>query len=383
MNQKTIEGIEGQIIQESIPEFQDQQIEPLQFQSIEKNKILKYQINNISNQYILINSIKNDQTCYSIALNQDDTLLLASADSLIKIYQFKKGEIKYIQQVAIHQKDVNILKFSKQYNSDSFISASDDLSIKLTSSFTMSNPKVYQKLTGHSYSISGLLYNQKGDLIVSSSYDNTIKFWSNNSKTKFGWICTQTIYDHKNSIYSISFNELENEIISCGEDNLLLVLYQYDLIWRVKQQIRLNFFGIRLCFIDMNTFIFLSYSSSYLEVYQRIDSRSQYLKITNFAIAGVDQPCQTYYPSSFNIPKQLLFIKNGYNLNILKYNHESSSQFQFQLTQVIEFNFGFNEIFGEVEHGDIYGVVSENGDFLFTWDAKSRQIQIRKYQKKL
>ncbi|CAD8214952.1 unnamed protein product [Paramecium octaurelia] len=49
-----------------------------------------------------------------------------------------------------------------------------------------------------------------------------IKLLSLESKSE--WVCQQTITDHTGRVYQISLNDQENKLISCDQDNSILVI---------------------------------------------------------------------------------------------------------------------------------------------------------------
>ncbi|CAD8128575.1 unnamed protein product [Paramecium sonneborni] len=105
-----------------------------------------------------------------------------------------------------------------------------------------------QKLNQHLDLIFCLLLNNNDDLILSGSRDNTIKFWIKQNE----WFCQQTINDHVNSVYSIIWDDQQNKLISCSYDKQILVIEysQFDKNWSVKQKIKIDQQGYRLCFIN-------------------------------------------------------------------------------------------------------------------------------------
>ncbi|CAD8198415.1 unnamed protein product [Paramecium octaurelia] len=321
----------------------------------------------MSFQYELLPHINiQQQTCWAVSINSDDKLLLTGAESNINIMQFKGGAIKKIQTIQKHKSWITTLNFFKQM--PLFISGSS--SVKIWSQNILSNPKFLLKLWDHSQNIQCLaLRNSNPSVIITGSKDCNIKFWCQKENQ---WFCQQTIREHSNIVTGLSLNQEGNSLISCGDDNQILIIKSIDdQRWNVVQKIQAH--GVRLSFISKETFAFQPWQSDKLELYTYEPQVGYYKKNKELAISGCKQFCTHLFPCSFITSKQILLSKNGYNLNLIKLN-TSSSILHGKLEQAIEFNYPNNWL------GTIFGTMSENGDFLITWDSQSKQIQIRKYK---
>ncbi|CAK94691.1 unnamed protein product (macronuclear) [Paramecium tetraurelia] len=327
----------------------------------------QFQCKEMSFQYELLPHINiQQQTCWAVSINSDDQLLLIGAESNINIMQFKAGAVKKIQTIQKHQSWITTLNFFKQISL--FISGSS--SVKIWSSNLLSNPKFLLKLQEHSSNIQCLaLRNSTPSVIISGSKDCNIKFWYQKENQ---WICLQTIREHSNIVSGLSLNQEGNSLISCGDDNQILIIKCTDeQRWNVVQKIQGH--GVRLSFISQESFAFQPWQSDKLELYTYEPQIGQYQKNKEIAIKGSKQFCTHLFPCSFIPSKHILLSKNAYNLNLIRLN-TSSSILHGKLEQAIEFNYPNNWL------GTIFGTMSENGDFLITWDSQSKQIQIRKYK---
>ncbi|CAD8100631.1 unnamed protein product [Paramecium primaurelia] len=79
-----------------------------------------------------------------------------------------------------------------------------------------------QILIGDNHYIYCLIVNNNQDLIISGSYDYTIKFWMKKNE----WTYYKTIKDHSSYVYGLSTNQQQNRVISCGYDQLILIMEQ-------------------------------------------------------------------------------------------------------------------------------------------------------------
>ncbi|CAD8197729.1 unnamed protein product [Paramecium octaurelia] len=316
------------------------------------------------------------QYCYAQAMKQ--STLLAGQDNKIKVLQFKKG-LKLISCIQKHQNKVVTLNiFQKR---DQFISGSNDSSIIIWSFNQMSSPKYLTKLKGHLDWIKCLVIRPKReDLIISGSYDKTIKIWKqpfyfltqsqNSSFKQQSWICSQTIAEHKKQIEGLSINQEGNKFITCGADHLILIIEELETQWQIKQRIEVKEFGYRISFINNDLFAFQP-RNNYLCLFYFNPDTGLYQQNQDIQIQGGQKNCDGLFPLLYLEKYQILISKNGLNVNILKFSFTKSNDYNCKLEQVIGFRFLSSW------DGLIYGTASHDGEYLITWDQMSKEIQIR------
>ncbi|CAD8127277.1 unnamed protein product [Paramecium sonneborni] len=313
-------------------------------------------------------SITQQDYCYAIAINQDQSIVIAGCLSKIQIYQFQNTQLSITQVITQHTDDVNCLIFMKQTNL--FLSGSDDKSIRIWEMKQNNQWSCQQKLDGHLGSIFCLIYNKTEDLIISGSLDKTIKFWGkiknqNNRSFQFWgkqkeWLCTQTITTHRSYVFSLCLNESSTKLISCGRDHLILVIQKENENWVVHQTITVEQYGLRVCFINDHTFTFQPRNHNKVHIYQMQDMN--YIKTKEIFINNGNN-CDCLFPQQFIKQKSILVIKNGSNLNFIKVNPNS----EFILEHSIEFNTHFT-----------YGTLSDDGKYLLSWDSYTQELKIRR-----
>ncbi|CAD8215242.1 unnamed protein product [Paramecium octaurelia] len=301
-------------------------------------------------------SIKQKEYCRAIAINNDNSIVLAGCNSDIKVFEFKQEQLKLIQLLSEHSYNVNTLNFMKK--STQFISGSYDRQIIIWSMDQYNQWICEYKLNEHNDEINCLILNNNEDLIISGSDDKKIKFWKKQNQ----WRCSQTITDHAKDVVGLSLNEKQDKLISCGYDLFILIIEQSQ--W-VIQKIAVEYFGLRLCFINNNVFTFQPRVSNYMHIYEINSTNKQYSKINQIDVKSDSDQCSYQFPQQYIKSKCILVNKNGKNVNLIRKNKKG----HFIIQQSIQF-----------EHNGIYGSMSENGDYLITWDVRSKEIQIRKYQ---
>ncbi|CAD8123715.1 unnamed protein product [Paramecium sonneborni] len=324
-----------------------------------------------------ISFIKQETYCRAIALNNDNSILLTGNISIINVYQFKQGRLKLIQNLNKHKKGITTLNFIK---SGYFFSGSDDSQIIMWQKYLINQTKYIQKLKNHSNSILCLILNYNENLLVSSSYDFSIKFWNLPFYNLKQWKLMQTITEHTQPVYGLSMNKEQNQIISCGYDSLILVI-EYEKcqsLWIIKQKINVDQWGYRVCFINTHIFTFQPCLSTQLYIYILDQMSQQYRIHQKLPVKGGGQFCSSLFPSIFNHNNNIILIKNGSHINLIKFiakqNNQKNEEYFFKLEQSINCKVDYYGI------GNIFGTLSQDGNYLITWDAYSQQILIREYK---
>ncbi|CAD8105171.1 unnamed protein product [Paramecium sonneborni] len=305
--------------------------------------------------------IKQKEWCRAIAINKDNSILVVACVKQIKVFDFKEEQLKQTQLLNEHSDDVRTLNFMKKSNQ--FISGSDDKSIIIWCMNENNQWICKLKLNGHTHYVYCLILNNNEDIIISGSGDQTIKFWIKQNE----WVCSQTITDHTNDIYGLSINDQQNKVISCGCDNLILVIEQssHNQKWNVIQKITVEQYGIRICFINDEVFTFQPKCKEQMQIYQMNSTNKQFLKTKDIMVKSEYSDDNYQFPSQYIKQKCLIICKNGQNLNLIRKKQNGD----LALEQSIEFGTHI-----------VYGQMSDDGEYLITWNNKQKKIQIRKYE---
>ncbi|CAD8130082.1 unnamed protein product [Paramecium sonneborni] len=318
-----------------------------------------YQFKSFNYQLFEENSIKQIEKCYSIALNRNNSVLIAGCDSQIKVFSFNQGQLKLIQILDNQIQPLSLVFLKKK---DYFISTSDNNTVAIYQNEKNDEWICEQKLSGHSQQIFCLKIHKNDDYIISGSQDKTIKFWVKDAE----WQCQQTIEEHTESVLELNLNELQNQIISCGCDNLILVIKQIEQEqkWIIVQKIKLENQGRRLCFISDSIFTFQPDGKNQMFVYKQTIESEQYTKIKEISVNGCSNNELYFFPQQYISEKAILLNKNGDYINLIKKRDD-----QFYLENSINFH-----------TESIFGYLSYDGQYLVTYDNKSQQIQVRIYK---
>ncbi|CAK59327.1 unnamed protein product (macronuclear) [Paramecium tetraurelia] len=272
------------------------QEEKFQTKNIPNYQILQQQSKQIKTQGTRINqdkkpfsyilepkfSKRQEENCYAIEINEDMTFMIVGCNNRIKIYQFNQGNLKEIQVLEGHTDNVTTLSFMN--TSNDIISGSDDKQIIIWQHVKEQIWNISQRIIGHSGQINCVIRNNNDDLIVSCSWDKTIKFWVKQNQ----WECWQTISEHTGSVFQLSFNQNQNRLISCGIDQFILVmeLQSQDNKWIVIKKIWTSLQGNRLCFLSDKLFAFQPDNKEITQIYEINNSKKQYEKKNEMTIQG-------------------------------------------------------------------------------------------------
>ncbi|CAD8212577.1 unnamed protein product [Paramecium pentaurelia] len=170
---------------------------------------------------------------------------------------------------------------------------------------------------------------------------------------------------HTNYVYSLSLNEKQDKLISCSLDSQIFVIEysQNDQKWNVSQRIKVEQHGRRLSFINNNQFTFQPYIQEQMHLYQINSRNQQYFKSKQITVKSGSLCCINQFPQQYLKCKCLLVNKNSYHINLIRKLENGD----FVTEQNIQF-----------DHPHIFGQLSDDGEYLITWDQKSKEIQIRK-----
>ncbi|CAD8188118.1 unnamed protein product [Paramecium octaurelia] len=316
--------------------------------------------------FVVNNAVKQTEACFAISINHSNKMVAVGCDESIKIYLFKQEQLKQISTLVGRQPHVRVLNFLK--NSEILFSGSDDNCLTIWSMNSINNGKYVKKLHGHKGVINCLIINNEEDTIISGSDDRSIKFWRHKNQ----WVLNQTIIEHRDQVYGLSLNQLGNILISCGQDKQILVMEiqqkGYQSQWVLKQKIKEQWSGYRLCFLSDNLFAFQFSAGKEMNFYEMNDENI-FKKISSVAVKGNKEYCNHFFPQQIIQSKNLIVSKNGPYVNIIKIIKDNI----FLYCSSIEFS---PECLG-----NIYGQVTSDGEYLIIWDQKSSEIQIRKYMK--
>ncbi|CAD8203204.1 unnamed protein product [Paramecium octaurelia] len=312
----------------------------------------------VLNQY----SIKQEDPCRSFAFNYNSQYLIAACDKTIKLFSFNKESLTFLQNLNNHPSMIVCCTFLKCQ--DRFIAGCLDGSMLIWSNWKGKGQvwECDQTLNGHTDYLGQIIHGKVENMIISCSNDKTIRFW----KKSQNWELHQILEGHNEYICSISLNESENKLISGAYDDQILISEPQgqDKKWTIIQLIKVEW-GRRLCFITDNLFTFQPCKKKFMHVYEQKDTKIGFLKTKEIEVQSLGDECFWLFPQQFSKKQGLLVNKNCHLVNIIRWRRKT----KFFTDQVI--------FFGTKE---IYGSITDDGQWLVTWDDKSKEIQLRHLQ---
>jgi mitogen-activated protein kinase organizer 1 len=159
-----------------------------------------------------IGEIKAHQApIHSAIYSQDGQYILtASADRHVKLFSSTSGQ--EIQSYSGHGKAVLDVSLPAGSNAH-FASCSGDRQVYV---WDVQTAKTVQRFADHTQRVNSVFFNKDSTLVVSGSYDSTVKVWDVRQISKRP---IQTLTEGKDSIESVFLNDYE--IISCSVDGHL------------------------------------------------------------------------------------------------------------------------------------------------------------------
>ncbi|CAD8150630.1 unnamed protein product [Paramecium octaurelia] len=310
--------------------------------------------------------IKKDSKCHAFAFNNDNTLIFAGVKNSLEIYQFHHDSLKNLSQFTKHKEIISTLNYIKRCQS--IITTSFDNSIIIWPKYLLSNQKFIQKLSQHQNGIMCLAITPLlEDWLITGSHDETIKFWN---QKKSSWVCQRSIECNDSPIWSISMLESGVKCISLSSNYIMVFKFENSK-WIVNQQIEHSTFGFRLCFINNETFIFQPEYQNFFYIYN-LNKNGNYVTQTPIPSDDDADPDDELFPAIYNKNKSILLLKNMNDIQIFKVKRSQNKKaMKFNKNQVISF-----------KDTSVYGALSDDGEYLITWDVYSKQIEVRKWMKK-
>ncbi|CAD8206681.1 unnamed protein product [Paramecium octaurelia] len=316
-------------------------------------------------QYEVVSEINENSQTFTFAINsQTSILVLGQYKGTIKVFSFDDGSLKLIQVLKEHNFNVKCLYFMKQ--SSSFLSGSNDRSIIIWQEDFDKRWYSSQRLIGHQGYVQCIIMNTQENLIISGSQDKTIRFWIK----EIDWKCHQIVRAHDNSVRSISLNTFEDQLISCAEEDLKVLVIQLQndhKTWAIVNEIRVDYWGSSILFIEDSMFAFQPYGIDQLYLFkQQKTQKNQYTFKESITIKS-GEDCTALFPQVFIKQKSILMTKNGRFINILRKDKND----EYVIAQSFE---------NSVNCCGIQGTLTFNGEFLIIWDGQVNKIIVRRIE---
>ncbi|CAD8182425.1 unnamed protein product [Paramecium octaurelia] len=302
-------------------------------------------------------SNKQNGGCQGIAFNSTGTLLLTDDWRKKIIWSFKNGKMEVLKSLNGADTTINCVVFSKKQNSFIY---SDDASISIwkqqnDNEWIFSDPQ-----TKHKNAILCLTLNEQEDILFTGGADFIITVWKVDL-TLNQLTYVQSLQKHTFSVFALSLNISENQLVSCGQE---IIIWQKnnEQLWEfgyvVKQSIIQD--GSRVKFLDDNQFIWAANTqeSNQIFVFEHQDGCFQENEEKTIQLSQDKAPFDLQlFPIVYNKQKNTIFFKHKSHLYILR--------------RLKNGHLKIVEVFS-LDAVQTQGNVTQNGDYLVEWNETKK-----------
>jgi len=161
----------------------------------------------------ILKEIENkNKFVYSFCFLSNNRLAVGNSNGSIYLYDIENNNQDNKTKIEEHCLLVRNLAYNK--NGNILYSASDDLHIN---QIDINKLEVLFPLVGHKEPISDMIYNSKKNILITSSFDGTIKIWDIKGKSN----CIDTLEaSQKNPIWDISISQEGNLIYYTSSEGI-------------------------------------------------------------------------------------------------------------------------------------------------------------------
>ncbi|CAD8154065.1 unnamed protein product [Paramecium octaurelia] len=310
--------------------------------------------------------LKPSQT---MAFNNSGSIMISTEYSLIKVWAFNKGKIQLLTCLQGHTNYINCLIYSKRQNS--FISSSDDKTIRCWQSFTQQHWSSSQPYNQHTNYVQCLILNENEDLLFSGSFDNSIKVWNvdfNNNCLIYQY----SLNKHTHSVNGLSLSPSEQVLVSCANESNSIIIWEknvnniFEFKYIVKQSIYEK--GNKIMFISNEEFIWATASktSDYLYAFQLKEGVFEENLENTVELTPNNKVADEFrFPILYNKEKNLIILRVKSIVYILEYLNNGKYRIATQL---------------DFHTFDIYGQVTNNWQYLVCWDQNTKRYSTYELQ---
>ncbi|CAD8161693.1 unnamed protein product [Paramecium pentaurelia] len=228
--------------------------------------------------------------------------------------------------------------------------------IKMRILFDINNKKFQRTIIANKSQFSCFALSEKNNLLVAGLQNHIFFFWDENCE----WVFKQDLESIEGIdwVYSLSFNESENKLISCNGDNKIAIMQQpcnQLQQWKMVQIINMDNFVTQAIFFGNDSFIIHPWMSNNMLVYNFNQQSNVFTLSNSFLMEGEGQSCYSfsslyikYRKFKFNTIQNQKKFRDNYLSNKIKISFA-----YFQQTKTKNYNYSKeldfrNGTFGEL-----------------------------------
>ncbi|CAD8078214.1 unnamed protein product [Paramecium sonneborni] len=347
------------------------QLDQIRISLIKFNQLISvnnYLQQNYENQfYKLMGEQEQCDYACGIELNHQNDIMVASCESVIKIWQLEKSQIgnsyklNQIQTLNQHTKRILCSVYSKKINW--FATSGCDGKVfcfkLIDNQWVASAPVIH-----HESSVYCMILNKNEDRLISGGFEKKIVVWKiNQDQNTINF--DQVLQECKGFIQSIAINVLDTYLISSDIDCTLnlweknMQTSKYNFLQKYILNQNSNVY--RITFLENNEFAIQYEHKDIISIFQIKNSQIIQKQKFDLNLNVKNFDGDYLFPSIYHQKKKILVQKfNRYIFIIKRFNNG-----MFKIIQIIDCQDSFN-----------YGTLSNDGNILIVWDLHSKKFKI-------
>ncbi|CAK79590.1 unnamed protein product (macronuclear) [Paramecium tetraurelia] len=291
--------------------------------------------------------------CFAIVFNKDGSIMISCDSNEIKIWNFQQGTFKLSNSYNKHSQAVSCLVYSKKTNN--FISGCYNNQIICWQQINQNEWKCSQPFEQHDI-VHCLLLNKQEDQLISGGDDRKIIVWKvdfiNNDLTFL-----YSLDQHTNSVKSLSFNQSETVLASCGYSHFIIWEKGLQGKWEFKYKQDVSLYGNKIHFMNDYQFLWVNgYKDDILN--------------SNKTISLIkNNQCEDdyYFPIIHNKDRNVILVRHKHHIYLIR-----------------QLNDGTFNILASLDSKTTktFGTITNNAQYLLFWDRKFQKYSSYEIQYK-
>ncbi|CAD8213038.1 unnamed protein product [Paramecium pentaurelia] len=341
INEQKLIKIQKEMIQ---VENEQKQLE----QQLMKNKQVEFKLLDDSNQQHL--------QCYAIVFNKDGSIMITTEIWSINIWNFEQGRFKLSNTYTEHNNPIYCLVYSKKTNN--FISGCAYYKIICWQQINQNEWKCSQPFQQHNGSVNCLMLNKQEDQLISGGGDHKIIVWQVDfMKNHLTYL--YSLDNHSNSVNSLSFNQSESVLASCGYGEFIIWEKGLQGKWEFKYKQNVQI-GYKIHFINDQQFIWVTLNKQKNDILVFELKNGVFKQNSNKTITlNKNDKCDDFFlfPIIHNKDRNVILIRHKHHIYLIRQLNDGTFNILASLN---------------CQTKDTFGTMTNNGQYLvfFDWSYK-------------
>jgi cytosolic iron-sulfur protein assembly protein CIAO1 len=181
-----------------------------------------WKINSTSNEFECVDTLdsKHNKTIRCLDWSPNGKYLaIGGFDSFITIWKKTSSKLVFVTKLEGHENEVKSVSWS-HFGETKLASCSRDKSIWIWEpSNNEGDFECLSVLNGHSQDVKMVKWHPNREILMSSSYDDTLRCWTEDIDD---WFCCNTLKEHKSTVWSFDYDKSGDYLASVGDDKNLI-----------------------------------------------------------------------------------------------------------------------------------------------------------------